>query len=168
MRREARLLVEDRSTYGKPGVLAHDAVANRIQCHACGHWFQVLTARHLARHALTIAEYKECFGLNATTALEIPRLTSLRRLKNAEHESWRNLVTDYRFILGAPRTPRATRAQFRREHYSPEEQRRRGRAWSDEEMPAALRLLQEAHGGILQQEHLVRERPGGRGGCVKF
>jgi ROS/MUCR transcriptional regulator protein len=149
--------------YGEIGVLAYDEVADRIQCHVCGQWLQKIESRHLALHNLTIPLYKELCGLNATTPLETPRITELRRRKNREHQGWRNLVADYRFKAGEPRSPRETRAQFRREHYNSNEQRRRGREWSDEEMLAFLREIRARHGGELRQEHLLQHRPGGRG-----
>ena len=44
-----------------------------------------------------------------------------------------------------------------------DEQRRRGREWSDEEMLAFLRELQARHDGELRQEYLLQNRPRGRG-----
>jgi hypothetical protein len=61
------------------GVLAYDKVADRIQCAACGRWYRKLTAGHLQLHELTVAEYKEHFGLNRGTALETPTVTEIRR-----------------------------------------------------------------------------------------
>ncbi len=65
--------------YGGIGLLAYDADADRVQCHICGAWFKKLTSFHLARHGLTIAEYKERYGLGPTIPLESPRTTARRR-----------------------------------------------------------------------------------------
>jgi len=154
---------QDLSLHGEIGVLAYDPIDDRIQCHYCGGWYQKLETRHLGLHGLTVPLYKEQYGLNVTLPLEIPRITQRRREKNAEHEGWRNLVADYRFAPGTPRTPRETRAQFRREHYASDEQRRRAREWSDEEMLAYLRTRQAQYGGELRQEYLMRDRPRERG-----
>lgn len=65
--------------YGAVGVLAYDAGADRVQCHVCGAWFKKLTSFHLARHGLSIKDYKARFGLSASTPLESPRTTTRRR-----------------------------------------------------------------------------------------
>jgi len=90
--RVAREERRDDVPYGEFGVLAYDDLADRIQCHACGRWFEKLTSFHLKRHGLTIANYKERYGLNATTALETPRITALRRRQNAETQAHHHLI----------------------------------------------------------------------------
>ena len=149
--------------HGELGVLAHDDLADRIQCHACGGWYQKLESRHLGMHGLTVPSYKELYGLNAAQPLETPRITALRRAKNLEHGASRNLVADHRFVPGGPMPDAARRPQFRRRHYAPDEQRRRAREWTDEELVAFLRELQARHGGTLLRAHLDLDRPGGRG-----
>ena len=149
--------------HGEIGVLAYDELDDRIQCHVCGGWYQKLESRHLRLHGLTVPSYKECYGLNADQPLETPRITALRRAKNLEHEGWRNLVADYRFVPGGSMPTAVRRAQFRRRHYAPEEQRRRAREWTDEELVAYLRELQARHDGTLLVAHLDLDRPGGRG-----
>jgi len=77
---------DDAPLHGEIGVLAYDAVADRIQSHACGRWYQKLETSHLGQHGLTVPSYKEVYGLRMTTPLETPRITALRRRKNLEHE----------------------------------------------------------------------------------
>jgi len=112
-------------------------------------------------HGLSVPSYKECYGLNAAQPLETPRITALRRARNLEHQAWRNLVADYRFVPGGPVPSAERRAQFRR-HYAPEEQRRRAREWTDEELVAYLREEQARRGGTLLRAHLLMHR---RGAC---
>jgi len=37
---------------------------DKVQCAVCGIWMQTINAPHLSKHDLTVAEYKEKFGLN--------------------------------------------------------------------------------------------------------
>lgn len=150
---------DDAPLHGEIGVLAYNAVADRIQCHACGGWYQKLETSHLRRHGLTVPSYKELYGLTMTTPLETPRITPLRRRKNLEHEGWRNLTRDHVFVA---RAPRETRAQFHREYYSPERQRGKALAWSDEEMVAYVRALRARLGQPLRRADLDANWPGGR------
>ena len=69
---------DDGILHGSLGVLAYDEVEDRMQCHACGQWYRMLSANHLKRHGLTVAAYKERYGLPRTTRLEPPRITTLR------------------------------------------------------------------------------------------
>src|SRR2546429_4989510 len=85
-------LMTDGVIYGTRGLLAYDELADRIQCHACGWWYQKITSFHLKRHGLTIPEYKEIYGLNDTTPLETPRLTALRRQQALDRDAARYLV----------------------------------------------------------------------------
>ena len=111
-------------------------------------------------HGLSVPSSKECYGLNAAQPLETPRITALRRARNLEHQAWRNLVADYRFVPGGPVPSAERRAQFRRRHYAPEEQRRRAREWTDEELVAYLREEQARRGGTLLRAHLLMHRRG--------
>src|SRR5947209_6324170 len=69
--------MDDDFLHGSRGVLAYDEVTDRVQCHACGGWYRMLSAEHLKRHGLTAAAYKERYGL-VGTALQSPRVTTLR------------------------------------------------------------------------------------------
>lgn len=147
--------------YGERGVVAYDELADRIQCHVCGTWFQKLTSFHLRTHTLTIPLYKELCGLNEKTALETPRLTRLRRAYAARYDAGQHLVRPPkgRAPSAGRRYPR--RAQYVREHATPEklaERARAARAWGDEEMLAALRRLQAEVGGYLRTSHLKARR----------
>ena len=83
--------VSDDVIYGTVGVLAYDAVTDRVQCHACGQWYRKLTISHLAHHGLTISGYKHRYGLNPTTPLESPHTSALRR-GNLERAVARNTL----------------------------------------------------------------------------
>ncbi|GMT44069.1 MAG: hypothetical protein IEMM0003_0888 [bacterium] len=37
---------------------------DKVQCAVCGMWMQTINAPHLSKHNLTVAEYKQRFGLN--------------------------------------------------------------------------------------------------------
>lgn len=64
--------------HGTYGVLAYDEGADRVQCHACGEWYRMLSGEHLAGHGLTAAAYKRRYELDRATPLESPRVTALR------------------------------------------------------------------------------------------
>jgi predicted transcriptional regulator len=155
----------DAPLYGEVGVLAYDEVADRMQCHACGRFFHKLTAGHLARHRLSIAGYKELYGLNMGTALETPRITELRRQNVARHGLERNLVP------APPGHPRlgltqghAPCAESLRKHHTPEAlhaRRLHQRRWTDEDMLTALRDLQAERGGVLTCADLAGTCPPG-------
>jgi predicted transcriptional regulator len=146
--------------YGERGVLAYDELADRIQCHACGRWYQKLTSFHLKRHGLTIPEYKELYGLNVGMALETPRITELRRRQVEQTGAKERLVPLQKGMQppGAGHGHRR-RTQYRRTYYTPErlqEMKRRRRRWTDDEMLAALRAAQAEAGGILTRYYLDR------------
>ncbi len=161
--RVAREERRDDVPYGEFGVLAYDDLADRIQCHACGRWFEKLTSFHLKRHGLTIANYKERYGLNATTALETPRITALRRRQNAETQAHHRLIPAAKGSQppgGAAGYLR--RAEYRRKHETPDALQARGqrlRRWTDEEMLEELRALQRANGGVLTRAALGKALP---------
>lgn len=60
--------LKQEGVFGEVGVLAYDAMEDKVQCHICGKWFQFL-AGHLRTHGITVFEYKEQFGLNRNHAL---------------------------------------------------------------------------------------------------
>lgn len=155
--------MNDEMVYGERGVLAYDALDDRVQCHGCGGWFQKLTSWHLRKHNLTIAEYKERYGLNASTALETPRLTALRRTYNARDNAAQHLVRYPKGCAPPAAGGRYTRRpEYLRSHHTPEKLRERAQAlrqWSDVAMLAALRRLQEECGGYLRCSDL-RKRQG--------
>jgi predicted transcriptional regulator len=159
---QVQLLADD-TLYGEIGVLAYDPLLDRIQCHGCGRWFHKLTSFHLARHGLSIAEYKERFGLNAGTALETPRIGELRRWHNARNDNARLLIPAQK---GAPPPggthPNVRRAEYLRRYHTPEHfaaRAQRQRRWSDAEMLNALRRLQAERGGYLRITDLRATRP---------
>ena len=49
---------------GELGKLAYDPDEDRVQCHLCGGWYQILGGAHLRRtHGWTLAEYRDAFQL---------------------------------------------------------------------------------------------------------
>lgn len=55
--------------HGYKGVLLQTDNRMLIQCHNCGKWFRRLTAKHLAKHKLTVITYREKYGLLPEKAL---------------------------------------------------------------------------------------------------
>lgn len=60
--------IEKGQGFGFYGTIALSEDRNYVQCHICGNLFQALSA-HIPAHKLTVAQYKEDFGLATTTAL---------------------------------------------------------------------------------------------------
>lgn len=60
--------LKQEGVFGEVGLLAYDAIEDKVQCHMCGKWFQFLPG-HLRKHGVTGFEYKEQFGLNRSHAL---------------------------------------------------------------------------------------------------
>jgi hypothetical protein len=52
---------------------------DRLQCHLCGRFYVSLAAHVVQGHGMRADEYREIFGLNATTALVGPSLQAVRR-----------------------------------------------------------------------------------------
>jgi ribosome-binding protein aMBF1 (putative translation factor) len=67
--------------YGRLGVLTDDG--ERAQCHLCGGFFANLGGHVTQVHGVTPDEYKERFGLKASTGLHGPALKELRRRQAA-------------------------------------------------------------------------------------
>jgi predicted transcriptional regulator len=155
----------DDTLHGEIGVLAYDALADRIQCHGCGRWFQKLTSFHLQKHGLSIPAYKERYGLNDSTPLETPRLTALRRRYAEEYAI-------ARFLVPWPKgeTPasvwagRTHRPQYVKTHLTPEARQAKAeseRIWTDAELLAELRALQATCGGYLTLRYVRQHRSSG-------
>ena len=145
--------------YGQMGVLEYDALSDRIRCAICGGWYQILNAPHLRTHGLTCDEYKIAAGLNVGTALMTPRLQALRRQEALDRQAWRQLkkLTKGHAPERVERERYHRRAQYHREHWSPEARQRASaaqRKGTDAEVLAALRALQAARGGRLRYRDL--------------
>ncbi len=54
---------------------------NKVQCAICGRWMQTINGAHLKKHKVTVEEYKEMFGLNATQPLCSKQLSEVWREK---------------------------------------------------------------------------------------
>ncbi|QWC83721.1 MucR family transcriptional regulator [Nocardioidaceae bacterium] len=54
-----------------------------VVCHACGDALAAVSAGHLRRHGLSLAGYRERFGLNRKTSLVAPALAQVRREEGA-------------------------------------------------------------------------------------
>lgn len=161
--------MEDAAEYGERGVLAYDAVDDRVQCHACGRWFQRLNHAHLRRHGLDEWTYKERYGLNTSTPLMTPRLVERYRQHCRDLIDAGKLLTappahTAQVVTRPPGTPH--RAEYHRRYMTParraelSESRRR---WTDEALLEALRTVQAACGGTLTQAALqdyCARRPG--------
>lgn len=71
--------------YGQVGVLEVDCESGTVQCAACGRWFNTVSGAHLtARHGLTVARYREMYGLGLRTVLEAPSRRAQRRASALE------------------------------------------------------------------------------------
>ena len=150
----------EHALHGELGVLAYDELADRIQCHACGGWYQRLTLWHLRRHGLDAWSYKEEFGLNVTTPLQSRRLEGVQRRLLEERVAKGILTMDPPTPVPGPGTKH--RAQYFRTHQTPEARRAAGhlrRRWTDEELLADLRALQADCGGTLTLYYLRKHRP---------
>lgn len=65
----------DGPIYGEVGRLVIDG--DRLECHACGNWFENLATHVRRSHDLLADEYKSIFGLKTSTGLTSPRLRSI-------------------------------------------------------------------------------------------
>ena len=63
---------------GIGSMLAVDA-GSRVVCHLCGEALAAVLAQHARRHGLTLADYRERFGLNGKQSLVAPMLAEKRR-----------------------------------------------------------------------------------------
>ncbi len=60
---------------------------DKVQCTVCGMWMQTINTPHLSKHNLTVAEYKQRFGLNKGQPLCCKKLS----------EHWRQIAIRKRF-----------------------------------------------------------------------
>ncbi len=79
------------------------AAGDRLQCHLCGRFYVSLAAHVVQRHGMRADEYRETFGLNATTALVGPSLRAIRRATGRrvltpyqDHHRFANLSSEER------------------------------------------------------------------------
>ena len=74
--------MEVKKGYGYLGVILYDDVEKKIQCHICGQLFPRLS-NHIRAHKISGADYKEKFGLNKTTPLQIKELSEQQSARSA-------------------------------------------------------------------------------------
>jgi hypothetical protein len=67
--------------FGEPGLLATDG--GTVQCHLCGRAYRYPAVHVLRAHGLSANEYRECFGLRASTSL---MASALREVFRRVHE----------------------------------------------------------------------------------
>lgn len=72
---------------GEQGVLKTDSPT--VVCGLCGRTFKALGPRILSRHGLSAAEYRERFGLKASTGLVSPELRQRQREQSAHLAPYR-------------------------------------------------------------------------------
>ena len=60
-----------------------------IVCLVCGETFKVITKKHLAKHGLDAASYRERFGLPKNKPLACKALVAARKKKMEEMELWK-------------------------------------------------------------------------------
>ena len=60
-----------------------------IVCLVCGESFKVITKKHLAKHGLDAASYRERFGLPKSKPLACKALVAARKKKMEEMELWK-------------------------------------------------------------------------------
>jgi hypothetical protein len=90
-----------RPPHGELGKLTR--AGDRLQCHVCGRFYVSLAAHVLQGHGMRADEYRETFGLNATTALVGPSLQAVRRTTGLrvltpyqDHRRFANLSSEER------------------------------------------------------------------------
>ena len=151
--------MHDEEIHGEIGVLAYDALADRIQCHACGGWYQKLTLFHLRKHGFDTWTYKERYGLNASTALLTPRLIERQRVLLWAQVDAGVLHLELPTPAGRSRPGNKQRAEYHRRYQTPEARAAAGqqrRRWTDEALFAGLREAQQAGDGLLTWQGLRR------------
>ncbi len=74
----------------EPAVAPKNSVREKsVICLECGKSFKVLSKKHLEKHGLTPAEYKEKWGLKKRTPLIAKALARERRKKMQEMQLWK-------------------------------------------------------------------------------
>lgn len=79
--------------YGQLGVLAYDAVEDKVECHICGQWFRGLNNHVLRTHGLTVDEYRMEFGLNRGQGLICEGTKQRLRELNLKMGNWKHLAS---------------------------------------------------------------------------
>lgn len=59
-----------------------------VTCLVCGKKFKVLSKKHIESHGMTVAEYKEKFGIKKNASLVAKSLVRERRKKMQEMKLW--------------------------------------------------------------------------------
>lgn len=93
------------------GAMVYDFAGERVQCHACGRYYQRLQ-NHIPTHGLDAAAYRERYGLTRKQSLAAPAIsTRLSRWALAHDlgELGRQAIIDYGNTAGRPR---GTAARF--------------------------------------------------------
>lgn len=60
--------------HGYQGVVLHEPITDRVQCHICGRLFESLSRHIGGEHQMKVRRYKEIFGLKMSTPLWNTRL----------------------------------------------------------------------------------------------
>ncbi|CAA9298119.1 MAG: hypothetical protein AVDCRST_MAG89-261 [uncultured Gemmatimonadetes bacterium] len=97
------------STLPPLGMVRFSENGERVQCHACGAWLRSLNG-HVRMHGLSMAEYKEAYGLARSLSLLPPRQQERQRtiaLARGFGESGRVILRD------VPRPPRPVGQEVR-------------------------------------------------------
>ena len=79
--------------YGELGVLAYDAIEDKVQCHICGLWFRSSAAHVWQRHGWTADYYREEFGLKRGQSLICQGTRELLGEINRRLGNWHHLVS---------------------------------------------------------------------------
>ena len=66
--------MEVKEGFGYMGIILHEPISDRIQCHICGRLFETLSNHIKSSHYISVKKYKKLFGLKNTTALWNMRL----------------------------------------------------------------------------------------------
>jgi predicted transcriptional regulator len=137
----------DLPLHGNLGVLAYDAACEEIQCHFCGDWYKFLTGSHVETHGITVAQYREIYGISQGTPVAVPEVREKLHDSALRHKSWRRLTPGNN--PAAQAGPRGGRRRL--EHL-------RARGWTVEQVLDALKSLQAEMGGIVSAVDLNANR----------
>jgi predicted transcriptional regulator len=142
--------------HGEIGVLAYDELENRVQCHVCGGWRKAINNSHLAFHGLTAREYKEEFGLNLTTPLQVPDVSEAKRCLNLVQNTGRRLKKSIKGEkTGRKNVLQRRTPQYFKTHWDQEGRARsteRHRRFSDQQLLDAVSGLRSELGGIVTKK----------------
>lgn len=100
--------------HGFQGVLLHDPVADKVQCHECGVWLDALAGHIHKEHKEDVATYKSKAGLSPNAALVNERIRALMSASASERMDGHPGLQK----AGVPQTPEliATRAEAMRQY----------------------------------------------------